>query len=262
MQGPTRIAAALLLSVLAFAATARSQTTVELNTGFNHASYAPYPMVTTPTSTTSDNYWITVASYPPLTPSTPTPAWVERLPGAWSQPFANTSWIGPRNTTTSAPGTSPTHPSYALFRKCFCLLRNFRNARLDLSVRADDTVQIWLNTQLNQVVPAQPGAANTATPVSGSTQNPSHFVTGRNCLYVLVEDRQPTLTGFDLTGKVSASGLLPLPATGPSQTFEPCICPQPTGASTDRAADVGDQQVIAEILKIAEARRTAGAAKN
>jgi hypothetical protein len=137
-------------------------------------------------------------------------------------------------------------------------LPGFKDAKLSFQVRADDTVQVWLNTQLNQVV--APAWGNWyGTPLTGSTNN--GFRVGRNCLYVLVEDFHGHM-GFDLRGDVTGYGLLPMPAAGTAGTsFEPCACRQGSTGLADRSAvmriDDDDQQVVQAIVKIAEVRRLA-----
>lgn len=245
------LAALLLLGNLA-----QAQTTVPLNTGYNHSVFNPYPTVTTDPSPPGarDNYWMNIAS----SSAPPGPAWILRNPG-WAPVFPNTNWIGPRNTAFSAPGTSPDNPAYTIFRKCFCLQPNFKEAKLSFQVRADDTVQVWLNSQLNQLI--APSWGNwSGQPLSASTG--SGFRVGKNCLYVLVEDFHGA-TGFDLLGSVSAYGLLPMPAAGMGQSFEPCSCvgrggqPGISDPASAMRIEPSDEQVIKEIVGIAEARRAA-----
>jgi len=160
------------------------------------------------------------------------------------------------------------NPSYTIFRKCFCLLPGYKDAKLSFQARADDTIQVWLNTQMNQVL--APSWGNLNGPVlSGASTN--GFRVGKNCLYVLLEDIYYGAMGFDLAGTISAYGLLPMPAMGVGQSFEPCACRSggPVGvadaSNAMRVADPtsatrvqdSDEQVIREIVKLAEARRAA-----
>jgi hypothetical protein len=55
---------------------AHAATSVPLNTGYNHAFFAPYPVVPTTVSTTNDNYWINITSYPNTSPVAPAASWV------------------------------------------------------------------------------------------------------------------------------------------------------------------------------------------
>lgn len=245
-------AALLLISNLAI-----GSTTVPLNTGYKHSVFAPYLPVFGP-STTPDQYWINIASFPTTSPAVG-PAWVIQPHSVWAAALPGTNWISARNTFNSASGVNPENPGYTIFRKCFCLLPGYKDANLSFQVRADDTIQVWLNTQVNQVLAPSWGHLN-STPLSASTS--SGFRVGKNCVYVLLEDYYSGAMGFDLMGNVSADGLLPMPAAGTGQSFEPCACRQgPAGPQIpDRRNAMSvddDNQVTQGILKIAEARRAA-----
>lgn len=249
---------AVLAAFLLFSNSAIAQTTVQLNTGYDHSVYNPYPTVNTDPSPAGarDNYWINISSYP-ITGAAMGPAWILKKAAPWAPAFANTNWIGARNTALSAAGTTQDNPAYTIFRKCFCLQPGFKDAKLTInSVRADDTIQVWLNSQVNQVIAPAWGNWN-GTPLSGGTKQ--GFRTGKNCVYVLVEDFTGHM-GFDLLGDITAYGLLPMPAAGTGQSFEPCACGHGPAGLPDRrtamAVDDDDQQVIQSIVKIAEARRS------
>jgi hypothetical protein len=147
------------------------------------------------------------------------------------------------------------NPSYIIFRKSFCLLKGFSQAKMSFQVHADDTVQLFLNSQLNQVLPPSGGNWN-GPPLSGGTTNQAYFHGGENRLYALVEDTGGHL-GFDLVGSVSANGLLPIAGAGTDGSFEPCSCRSgPAGVANGAKAALDEEQlVINEIVKIAEARR-------
>jgi hypothetical protein len=244
-----------------------------LNTGYNYNSFSVYPQPAGGTSTVSDNYWIKIASYEPPTPSVPVaPAWV--LPAAppppWAAPLTvviggstiGSRWIGPRPVAASSPGTSVQNPAYSVFRKCFCLMQGYQNPQLSFQVRADDKVQVWLNSVTNTLVPAQIGNWG-SNAINSLPTNPAQFQTGRNCVYVLVEDNLGGHMGFDLAGSVSALGLMPVAGAGTNVSFAPCQCGGPAGtASAAPAANArasrsdDDSAVVQAIIKIAEARRT------
>jgi hypothetical protein len=240
---------------------ANGQTVVPLNTGYNHSNSSVY------TVGQQDNYWINLASSLP-TPAGPAyvvqwvPPWQPDLPAfiyPGPVPVPATKWINARNTINS--NVDPvTKTGYSLYRKCFCLM-SFTQAKLVADIRGDDNLTVWLNTVLSTLLPAQQG--HYSGPVlQFSTTDQSKFHMGVNCLYVLVEDGGG-YTGFDLRGYVSAYGLMPMPAAGTAASFEPCGCnfapPHPTptgGAATLRTGgEFDDQKVVADILKIAEARR-------
>ena len=224
-----------------------AQTTVPLNTGYNHAAFAVYPNAMAP-STTPDIYWVNIASYPATSPSAG-PAWVvPTYTGGWAAAFPDTRWINARNTSVSAPGTSGANPSYTIFRKCFCLLPNFNSATLSFRVRADNTVQAWFNSTTNVALAPATGNFN-STPLQSLASSASWFHTGVNCLYVLVEDTGVVM-GLNLEGTIQANGLMPLPATGVNATFT-CPC------TSTAASSMADVRTRAEIVRIAEARRRA-----
>ena len=238
---------------------------VPLNTGYDHSNFALYPNPA-PISTVQDKYWINIASYPPTTPNV-APAFPIQKPASWQPPLSpvidgitvGSHWISARNTHVSAPGTSQQKPSYTIFRKCFCLQSGFKEPQLNFKVRADDNIQVWLNTQLNQVLAPTFGNPNGITPLSASTKK--GFREGRNCLYVLLEDTFFGSMGFNLVGEVSAvGGLVEQPAQGDPPVDSPC-CSQPKpGGATGNAGTFTrttneDQQVVQELIKIAEARR-------
>jgi hypothetical protein len=227
---------------------------MQLNTGYNNGSSTPYPAPTTFISTTKDDYWIQIASVPNLPPGQ---AFVLQYPSApWKPPLALTNWIGPRNTVTSAALQPGGQPNYALFRKCFCLLHDFKNPKLTFSVRADDDVEIWVNSVTNVALPPQAGNAG-GTALQSSPSSPSWFRDGLNCMYVLVQDTGGW-TGFDLAGTMQADGLYPGAATGVEAQFPCCPAAVPSRAGnlqTRGATIFNDDAMVAQIRKIADARR-------
>jgi hypothetical protein len=246
----TILAMLLTLSPLTLGNLAFGQTTVPLNTGYKHAIFAPYPPATF-TSTINDDYWIAIASYPPTSPPV-TSSWVLQQQPPWLPAFPSTRWIGPRHTIASPPGTSTSNPAYTIFRKCFCLLPHYQNPSLSFQIRADDTIQVWFNSQLNKAL--LPSGGNfSGPPLSSLPSNPNWFHVGRNCIYVLLEDFGGFM-GFDLTGTIQAIGLSPLPAFGADHTFD-CPCREAPSPAASKVAVEDDQAVVREILKIAEERR-------
>ena len=234
-------------------ATARAATSVPLNTGYNHAFFAPYPAVSTTTSTTSDNYWINITSYPNTSPVAPAASWVLKLPTpAWLPPAPGSHWINSRPTAIS-PG-SQQDPGYSIFRKCFCLLPNVREAALRFNLRADDNVQVWVNSVLNVAVPPNSGRWNWGAPIVSNPSQPNWFRAGRNCVYVLVENTSQHM-GFTLDGAFVAEGLMPMPAIGPDMKFD-CGCnagvPGPANAPANMAVE--ERAVVDAISAIAKRR--------
>jgi hypothetical protein len=215
---------------------------VQLNSGYNNGNSTVYPLQP-PISTLQDDYWIQIASAPSLPPAR---AWVLQYPGTpWAAALASTNWIGPRNTVAGAPIQNG-QPNYALFRKCFCLLHDFKNPTLTFRIMADDDVQVWVNSLTNVALPPQVGNYG-GPPLNSSPSSPSWFRDGLNCIYVWVQDRGGW-TGFDLAGTMQADGLYPGAATGVNAEF-PC-CP-----ATGQPTRFNDDTVVAQLRKIAEQRR-------
>ncbi|WP_426028925.1 hypothetical protein [Brevundimonas sp. TWP2-3-4b2] len=256
------LAAAVAFSTLAGAASAQ----MSLDTGYNYQTYAPYNQPAGGTSTIADNYWIKVAS--PNNPGS-WPAWV--LPATpappWSPVSPTSRWIGPGPVALSPAAQLPT---YAIFRKCFCLKPNFKQPTLNFRIRADDNVQVWFNGILNVLVAPVVGNWNNSMgpPRSNTPTNPAMFKAGVNCLYVLVEETGGH-TGFNLSGTVSAQGLWPNAASGVNSTFDcPCVTGGPvgpaSGVSQGRAAngaEFDDRELIQSIVRVAEQRRLARPAR-
>jgi hypothetical protein len=238
-----------IFALLIFGCVVMGQQTVQLSTGFDNAliTQTVYPNPGSP-SGQHDNYWINIAT----SPNAPAgPAWVLHYtqPG-WVNPMANSTWISAWNRAASQPGVTPINRGYAVFKKCFCLLDGYKKLSLSFQVRADNNINAYVNSTLNQILTPAIGNWGSGSPLQSLPINQSWFHVGKNCLYVYVED-DGGLTGFDLSGTVSALGLLPTPAMGTNGTFAPCECQgRPTGREMDN-----DSQVVQEILKIVAARR-------
>lgn len=247
-------ASMLLAAVLLLVPGSGTLAQTPLNTGFDHATGAPYPTVPTLTSGIPDDYWINIASYPPVVP-TPASSWVLQHPGpVWKQSLPGTHWISAL-TTAGSPGTTG-DPAYTLFRKCFCMLPQYTQPRIQFVVRADDTIQVWFNTQLNVLLPPSWGNFNQVA-LASVPSKPSWFRPGPNCLYVLVED-YGGLMGFDMKGEIQAFGLVPGAAAGASQQF-PCPCATGRAKASSLASSTeqgfNDDEVVGELKKMAERRR-------
>jgi hypothetical protein len=148
---------------------------------------------------------------------------------------------------------------------------NFQNPRIQFSIRSDDSVQVWLNTQTTTLLAPSPANFGNAAYSPPPFTDASKFRVGRNCIYVLVED-VGNIYGFDLVGNVSALGVMPTAGAGTEVSFAPCSCSSgPAGPATGIGAATAttgiradrlkmietddDRAVIASIVKIAEARR-------
>lgn len=210
-----KLHALLALTLLGTSSAAMSQS-LPLNTGLNHANFTTYSPLGTP-----DNYWIKIAATnPPLGPAftIPHPHWLPPLTLPASDGGFQSTWVGPTTTGASPSG----QVTYALFRKCFCLMSDYKEAKLNLKIRGDDGIGVWLNGVNNVVVPYQGGSFN--GPAINGAATPAQFQKGRNCLYVLVVDTGSVVTGFNLAGTVSAYGLMPVAAAGTGGSFRPCTC--------------------------------------
>lgn len=250
---------ASLAMLTGWANPASGQPSIPLNTGYDHATNSVYAVGT------NDNYWINLATSTPTTPPTdvtwniaPGSPWLAPMPGGGGIP--GTNWISAWN--SAASHLDPvTRVGYTIFRKCFCLMP-FSQARIAFDVRGDDNITIWLNTTLNNLLPATSGRWNLQA-IQVATADQSKFRVGVNCLYVLLEDTGGHM-GLNLRGTVRAYGLMPMPAAGTATSFAPCGCdttgylpagPAPASKSlAARAPEPDDQQVLQAIVKIAEAR--------
>jgi hypothetical protein len=217
-------AASISFFALVAGANAQPQTTLPLNTGYNNGAFTLYPLPVG-SGTVSDNYWIKVsASAPPV----PQAAFVVNPNSAWAPTLSaygvGSRWISPTGTGASLPGASGTNPSYFIFKKCFCLMPGYQNPQISYQLRGDENTQVWLNALTNVI--SGPSAVNfgpNSAPVNGSTNNAAWFRTGVNCIYVLLDDTGGAV-GFNLAGTVSATGLMPVAASGTGASFEPCQC--------------------------------------
>lgn len=223
----------LALTLLGASSAAMSQTTLPLDTGFDNAIFSYYTINGSP-----ENYWIKVAS---SSTNTPTPGFNIPAHPAWqtlppSIPGNQTKWVGPTATGTSPSGRT----TFAIFRKCFCLMPGYKQAQMSFKMRGDDGIGVWLNSAGNNIVPVQ-GGSFSGPAINGPATAPK-FQTGRNCVYVLVVDTGSVVTGFNLAGTISAYGLMPMAAAGPGASFKPCACEGPATAS--------EQATIKTIAKI------------
>lgn len=206
----------LALALLGASSAAMSQTTLPLDTGLNYSNFTVSSYSGSPLP---DQYWIKVASSSTMS-STPGfvipahPAW-QTLPSSIG---GQSSWVGPTPTGTSPSGQT----TFAIFRKCFCLMPGYKQAQMNFKIRGDDGIGVWLNSAGNNIVPYQ-GGSFSGPAINGPATAPK-FQTGRNCVYVLVVDTGSVVTGFNLAGTVSAYGLMPMASAGTGASFRPCTC--------------------------------------
>lgn len=243
----------VFMATALFTAAVAAQTILPLNTGYDYSTYSLYPTVGTATSTTQDQYWINIASYPTTSPAVG-PAYVLQQPSYWSTALPASHWISAWNQALSQPGVTSDNPGYTIYRKCFCLAENYRDPQISFTARSDDTLQVWVNSHLNTVLLQQFGGFN-GPGIASLPSNPAWFHAGLNCLYALVEDTYGGAMGFDLDGSVQAFGLSPQAALGVDQTFD-CGCRRELTPRTEEEEE-HESEVLAAIIRIAEQRRLA-----
>lgn len=216
----------LALALLGASSAALGQTTLPLNTGFDHSNFTVY-LQPSGSGSVTDNYWIKVAgSHPPPT----MPAFVINPHSAWQQPMNGGGFGSQWISTTTPSGASPSNQiNFAVYRKCFCLMPGYKQAQMNFKIVGDDMIGVWLNSLSGNILPIQGGYY--AGPAINGAATPSQFRTGRNCLYVVVIDTGSVVTGFNLAGTVSAYGLMPMAAAGTAASFKPCTCEGPATAS-------------------------------
>jgi hypothetical protein len=233
------------LLALALLGTSGAAVALPLDTGYNYTTFAPY----VPGSTV-DNYWIKIASYEPSLTSVPVaPASI--INGVTPVAGPGAQVLGP-NPSAALGGTHISKKGYSLYRKCFCLLTT-QGASLSFNVRGDDIIQVWLNSVQYTLAGPTPGNFWTgSTPISSLPSNQGMFLTGRNCIYVLVEDYWGA-THFSLSGQVTGPGVMPMAAEGVNMVFKPCHCPetQTAGAAPGNASAMVDPMIQAARVRAA-----------
>jgi hypothetical protein len=178
--------------------------TLLINTGYNHAVGAVYP-VTTPSNISLDNYWH-IRSIPGV-PSMNQGANVRTRHPAWAVPFANSQWL------SSHPFNNVSTNGEYVFEFKFCLGDTLGTPTLSGDIFVDDDATLWLNNHLIGTVPQQilacsgpPNICNHQNSHPFSTSISSNFKTGTNTLTVKVTNRFAVAMGFDLRGVVTGSG--------------------------------------------------------
>ncbi len=146
-----------------------------------------------------DVNWTVIAD-PDANTAEPRPAFVIDTNAAWKSPLPGSTWI------SSYPGSLNTTNGKYVFRYCFCLNAGFfANPNLQLSLRADDQADVFLNGGKIGSTP-NPSYA-TALPATIPPPPASAFVAGRNCLTVELNNIGSFAMGLNLAGSIAASGL-------------------------------------------------------
>ncbi|MFY9619585.1 MAG: hypothetical protein WAQ99_07205 [Pyrinomonadaceae bacterium] len=185
--------------------------TITLNTGYNHANQSAFPIGAL------DAFW-TVTQDPIAGTSEPRSANAINKHAAWqpAQQPPNSQWI-----SYTGNGATGIKQGPYIYQKCFCLTKALwqnkdaiQQSTLDLSIRADDNFYVGLNqmptpgsnllTQGGGV-----GAFNGPPAVLKITGNKllQLLKPGRNCLVVRVDDIGSVITGFNLVGSLTTTGI-------------------------------------------------------
>ncbi len=200
---------------------------VKISTGYNHRGTAfgrPTLPVSSLHSPVPDEAWRIVHD-PFLYTHEPRPARTVIRHPSWAAPLPDSVWIGSRDTADEAWAFGAT--DYFIFETRFCT-RTAANLVLDITVRADDVVDFFLNPPSvdDLVVAGIPaslgpfhigshtgGASGAATPISGFL----NATTGENRLLARVRRTSGTPLGLNVAGRV-------LDTTGQARLIAPHCC--------------------------------------
>jgi hypothetical protein len=236
--------------------------TITLNTGYNHNTQQAF------TVGQPDAYW-TVIQDPVIQ--------TNEARAADTVPPYGSAWKPPQGTNESQwisyiPGGSKyikQGPYY--YQKCFCLTKALWQNKaaivqssLDVSVMADDAFYLGLNiptaslgpnSHPNKLLQYSSTAGGFGGPPAVRTITGSNLVNllrpGRNCLTVRVDDIGGVVTGFNLKGSLTTTGIDGLAtATTSGPQFERCSSCQ--GIKTDVGSDV--KNIIEDRVREGSAR--------
>jgi hypothetical protein len=118
----------------------------------------------------------------------------------WAPAFPGSQWITGVS-SAGHPSTPPDAPTTYTYERCWCMREGFEQPVLDLTIRADDHVQVFLNGSATPIC----GSSTTLATVACQTEDPDLFVAGTNCLQVVVTDTLRMVTGLNLVGSISAA---------------------------------------------------------
>jgi len=185
--------------------------TITLNTGYNHDNQSAFPIGAI------DVFW-TLTQDPIIGTTEPRSANVINKHPAWqpAQEPPNSQWI-----SYTGNGSTGILKGPYVYQKCFCLTKALwenkdaiQQSTLDLSIRADDNFYVGLNQMptpgSNLLTQAGGlGAFNGPPAVLKITGNKLSQLLkpGRNCLVVRVDDLGLAITGFNLVGSLTTTGI-------------------------------------------------------
>jgi hypothetical protein len=180
--------------------------TLPIGTGYNYATNSTYPIGA------SDPNWTVVADPDPNTHE-PRPAFVVAfLAGAWKPPLSPTSTppdgATPSQWISSYPSSSDNLNGDYVFEFCFCLRDGFTKPVLNLSLRADDTAEVFLNGTGpgNSLALTSSPIFNTAVPAQVTPPAANLFRVGKNCITVVVKNTGGGAMGLNLSGSITTKG--------------------------------------------------------
>jgi len=231
--------------------------TITLNTGYNHPvqhKYAVAPNVGPlgPGVGPLDSFW-TVVKEPSKASQVPRPANTINKHPAWAAAAGESQWI-----SFSPNGSGPNMKGTYVYQKCFCLTKALwdnpeaiRRSSLDLTVRADDEFYVGLNKTPDPNDPAS-YLIKTGTSTGGYT-GPAATLSvngekllsllrpGSNCLTVRVEDMGQVITGLNIEGSLTTTGIDGIASSAsPNTPSQFAACSACGRTRPDRASDVRD----------------------
>ena len=145
-----------------------------------------------------DLNWTVVADPDPNTTESRPPYVITQNP-AWAAPLPGTQWISSYSTASDEMNGK------YVFELCFCLREGFSNPILNLSLRADDRAEVFLNGGSLGSTPNP--SFNTLAPYQVPVPPSNVFKVGRNCIRVVVENVYSVAMGLNLSGSITTNGL-------------------------------------------------------
>lgn len=183
--------------------------TITLNTGYNHDSQSVFPIGAL------DAFW-TLTQDPISTTPEPRSANVINKHPAWAVPQPDSQWI-----SYAANGSTGIKQGPYVYQKCFCMTKALwdnkeaiQQSSLDLSAMADDAFYLGLNqmpTPSSNLLASGGGKGFYAGPPAVLKITGNKLLQllrpGRNCLIVRVDDTGGVITGLNLAGSLTTTGI-------------------------------------------------------
>lgn len=220
--------------------------TITLNTGFNHDTQQVFGIGSV-TSPVKDVFW-TLIQDPIGSTSEARAADTIQKHSAWQPPQGTneSQWI-----SYSPNGSQGIVKGAYYYQKCFCLTKALWENKeaiaksiLDVSVRSDDGFYLGLNIPPSSLGPSSNHLASSGS--TGGFNGAPAILTltgeklaqllrpGRNCLTVRVDDTGTVITGFNLKGSLTTTGVNGIAkATKQGPQFDKCSACQGTKTDVD-----------------------------